>query len=351
MRSIRLLALIGLAALLPCALVQPAHGDTLLDQKRAALARAKLQLHRLDLRVDRLDERYNVAVIRTQQLSRRIGATTDTLHATARRLRADQSQLADLLVAAYKGGLTDNTYALVVGSADVGTALSDYEVRQRLDAAGADVVSRIAEARAAVLATRRELLMERHDAADAAQDLRRARNSIRRTLRRRRRLVRSLGQQIVVATAADQTGQATLALEVRRWIGGDLRGRQRAGESAVADRVALDGLAEIGVPYRWGGASPATGFDCSGLVVWLWANQGVALPHLAAAQYTAGAHVDVSQLEIGDLVFFHHLGHVAIYLGHGYVLHAPHTGDVVRIAPLSTPWFETTYVGATRISR
>jgi peptidoglycan DL-endopeptidase CwlO len=114
-------------------------------------------------------------------------------------------------------------------------------------------------------------------------------------------------------------------------------------------RPSSSSLAPIGVPYHWGDASPSTGFDCSGLVTWLWEHEGVALPHLASGQYAAGLHVSATDLQIGDLLFLHKLGHVGIYLGHGYLLHAPHTGDVVRIASLSDPWFTATFVGAARV--
>ena len=121
----------------------------------------------------------------------------------------------------------------------------------------------------------------------------------------------------------------------------------------MRDQVVLEGLQQIGVPYVWGGASPA-GFDCSGLVMWLWAKHGLALPHFAAAQYGLGPVVeqgpvlDETKLQIGDLLFFHKLGHVGIYVGNGLLLHAPHTGDVVRLESLSKSWFTDTFVGATR---
>ena len=276
MRSTRHLLPVALCAV-AAAIPSVAHGDTIIAKKQAQLVRVKRQVHHLDRRVDRLDERYNAAVIRTHTLSRRIAATTRALDAAAARLRADQALLGDLLVAAYKGQLTDDTYALVVGSDDLGAALNSYETRNRFDGAVADVVSQIADARAAILARRRELLIERHDAADAAQDLDKARRSIRHLLRQRRHLERSLGQQILVATAAARIGQDQLALQAQQWITADLRARKRAGGSVVADQVALDGLSQIGVPYHWGGTSPETGFDCSGLVTWLWARQGVSL--------------------------------------------------------------------------
>jgi cell wall-associated NlpC family hydrolase len=101
----------------------------------------------------------------------------------------------------------------------------------------------------------------------------------------------------------------------------------------------------LGVPYLWGGATPS-GFDCSGLVMYVYAQLGVALPHFAAAQYGLGTPVPRDQLQPGDLVFFNGLDHVGIYIGGGQMVHAPHTGDVVKIAPLSDGGG---YVGARRI--
>jgi cell wall-associated NlpC family hydrolase len=101
----------------------------------------------------------------------------------------------------------------------------------------------------------------------------------------------------------------------------------------------------LGVPYVWGGSTPA-GFDCSGLVMYVYAQLGVSLPHFAAAQYGLGSPVSRDQLQPGDLVFFNALDHVGIYIGGGQMIHAPHTGDVVKIAPLSDGG---SYVGARRL--
>ncbi len=101
----------------------------------------------------------------------------------------------------------------------------------------------------------------------------------------------------------------------------------------------------LGTPYVWGGASPG-GFDCSGLVVYAYAQVGVSLPHSSYALYNAGVPVSYDQLQPGDLVFFNGLGHVGIYIGGGSFIHAPHTGDVVKISSLAG---YSGYVGARRI--
>jgi cell wall-associated NlpC family hydrolase len=104
----------------------------------------------------------------------------------------------------------------------------------------------------------------------------------------------------------------------------------------------------LGVPYRWGGADPS-GFDCSGLIMYAFAQVGVSLPHHAASQYAMGVPVSQADLQPGDLVFFHGLGHAGIYVGGGSFVHAPRTGDVVKVSPISG-WYAARWVGARRVA-
>jgi cell wall-associated NlpC family hydrolase len=101
-----------------------------------------------------------------------------------------------------------------------------------------------------------------------------------------------------------------------------------------------------GIPYRWGGASPQAGFDCSGLVQYVYAKVGIRLPHYAAGQYGHGRRVSRGSLRAGDLVFFSGLGHVGIYAGGGKFIHAPRRGTTVRWSRLSS---HGSYYGATRL--
>ena len=101
--------------------------------------------------------------------------------------------------------------------------------------------------------------------------------------------------------------------------------------------MALDfAESQIGKPYRWGGAGPAT-YDCSGLTMVAWAKAGVSMPHSAQYQYDMTARVPISQLQPGDLVFFGtptDVYHVGMYVGGGSMVDAPETGQDVMIQPI-----------------
>ena len=104
-------------------------------------------------------------------------------------------------------------------------------------------------------------------------------------------------------------------------------------------------LTKRGDPYVWGGAGPSV-FDCSGLVMWAYAQVGISLPHFTGAQWNSGVHVSRSQLQPGDLVFFFpDISHVGLYVGNGLMLDAPTFGQPVQIQPI----FWSAYVGAVRI--
>lgn len=115
------------------------------------------------------------------------------------------------------------------------------------------------------------------------------------------------------------------------------------GKAAQALRHAMS---KIGRPYVWGASGPSS-FDCSGLTMWAYKQVGINLPHYTGSQWNAGTHVSRSQLQPGDLVFFYSdLHHMGIYVGAGKMLHAPRTGDVVRIAPMAG----RPYAGAVRVA-
>ena len=122
----------------------------------------------------------------------------------------------------------------------------------------------------------------------------------------------------------------------------------RGAESRRGQRVADIARKYVGTPYRWGGASPS-GFDCSGLVRYVYAQVGVSLPHNAAKQYRYGLPVSRDRLESGDLVFFDRLRHSGIYIGGGRFIHSRQTGKRVSIASLDDDWYAEHWVGARRL--
>ncbi len=115
-----------------------------------------------------------------------------------------------------------------------------------------------------------------------------------------------------------------------------------AGDS-LGIKALNEALSMIGKPYVWGGASPSVGFDCSGLVVWAYAQEGITLEHFTGDLWNEVVHVPESQLEPGDLVFFYaDISHVGIYIGNGLMVDAPTFGQDVQIQPIS----EDPYAGA-----
>jgi len=113
------------------------------------------------------------------------------------------------------------------------------------------------------------------------------------------------------------------------------RPRPKRKTPTLGQRAVQIAAAELGVPYRYGGSSPS-GFDCSGLVAYVYERLGIRLPHNAAAQYSYGRAVDRGHLRPGDLLFFHGLGHVGLYIGQGQMIHAPRTGERVSIQSLAS---------------
>ena len=132
------------------------------------------------------------------------------------------------------------------------------------------------------------------------------------------------------------------------------RSTMREGLPSSAQEIVLQAMALIGVPYRYGGSSPETGLDCSGLVRYVVARvAGVSLKGDARAISEVGAAVDEPQIRPGDLVFFNTLhrpySHVGIYVGDRRFIHAPSTGGVVEIVNMSHRYWHERYDGARRL--
>jgi hypothetical protein len=124
------------------------------------------------------------------------------------------------------------------------------------------------------------------------------------------------------------------------------------GGGTTGERAVRIAEQYLGIPYRWGGADPIGGFDCSGLTMYVYAQLGISLAHYTGSQFYEGMRVPPSQLLPGDLLFFHPTAsgpqHEGIYIGGGRFIHAPHTGDFVKVSSLAEPGYAFTFVGAVR---
>lgn len=126
------------------------------------------------------------------------------------------------------------------------------------------------------------------------------------------------------------------------------------GATTDRDRPLIHALQALGVQYRYGGRSPETGFDCSGLITHVFERAwGMLLPPGTEALSRVGTAVKLKELEPGDLVFYNTrnrpYSHVGIYLGDGRFLHAPRPGATVRVESVQTPYWRTRFNGARRL--
>lgn len=128
-----------------------------------------------------------------------------------------------------------------------------------------------------------------------------------------------------------------------------------AAQQALGASIAQRALEQVGVPYRYGGADPRRGFDCSGLVSYVHGLVGVSVPRTAATQFAAARKVSLDDLRAGDLVFYRlvpgsrDITHVGIYVGQGRFVHAPQTGRLVSTTSLDDPYYRERYAGAGRL--
>jgi cell wall-associated NlpC family hydrolase len=119
----------------------------------------------------------------------------------------------------------------------------------------------------------------------------------------------------------------------------------------LGERAARVALRAVGVPYRWGGTSPSSGFDCSGLVYWAYGKLGVEVPHSSYALAEIGRRIGRRHLKPGDVLVFSGYGHVGLYVGRGRMVHAPQSGRLVETVQLGRSYYGSRIVTARRVTR
>jgi peptidoglycan DL-endopeptidase CwlO len=374
------------AAALAGALLAGSRADANPDvrAKQAQAQEIVAQVQALGEEVGAAAERFNGANYRLQQLTGELRMTRRDLARARSMQRAAQDRLAERLVQLYT---SDEPGALevILGAESLDDVLDALETRERVADQDAAIVEQVHAYRTRVAQRAQQLRRARTEQATVVKQRAAERASIEAKLAERERLLGSVRAEIARLRAQERARQAELERRVRAALAARRRTIAAAAESDAAPREAHQHDSEpvaapsreqsspavapppaapppadasrgaqvvaiamryLGVPYKWGGASPSTGFDCSGLTMYVYAQIGISLPHYAAAQYGMGVPVSRDQLQPGDLVFYRGLGHMGMYIGGGNYIHAPQTGDVVKISGVND---RSDWVGARRI--
>jgi cell wall-associated NlpC family hydrolase len=381
-------------------------GDTLAATPKERIREKQAQAQQILAQVNSLDDRMGRTVEEWNGARYRLGKARVALAAERRLLAAAKRQQAHAIarvrarvIALYESDSPPTTLAILFGSSSIGEMIDHFQAAQSVADADHHLAVETQRAKARYAAAARRLqATELKRAADFAQ-LDAQRRQIEGMLAERKQLLSHVQSEVATLQAAEARRQAKLEAEARARLAAEAEARRKAEALAAAqarakreappkptpaptttaraptptpaptttttttttaDPPPTDPAADpgtghpdaasiamhyLGVPYVWGGATPS-GFDCSGLVMYVYAQLGISLPHFAAAQYGFGTPVSRDQLQPGDLVFFNGLDHVGIYIGGDQMIHAPHTGDVVKIAPLADGG---SYVGARRL--
>jgi len=323
-------------------------------------------------------EAYNGATLELNQLDADLQRNARHLDVAKRSLATAQTRIAARLRELYVNGGTGGVVEIVLGAESLDDLLTRIDMVERVGAQDTKVVAEVKRFQREVRAQKVRLQKARADQAEVVAERASQKNSIEGQLAERQRLLSSVRSEISQLQAEEQRRQAAAASAARARLAAqreaarisaliepEVTGEADPGawisgsdtpafvppppDGSRASQVIAIAMQYLGVPYRWGGSSPATGFDCSGFVMYVFAQIGISLPHHAAAQYGWGVPVPREALAPGDLVFFNGLGHMGMYVGGGQFIHAPHTGDVVKISSIYDSWYAGTWVGARRV--
>lgn len=343
----RLTAALISAGLVTGSSLPSASADAISDKRAQAQALSN-KIEALGRREAALGEQYDAAVLAEQATSRKVSQQQAAVAAAnANAAKARGALQTDAVNAYVHGGSLVSLATRNGGIAQADGGLLAGEYANTLAATQADNLDayRTAAAQAQILTTQLQSLEKQQSQAAANTDsARRAAASAQQQLQGTLNQVKGQLQTLVAqAEAAKHAAAARAAAALL--ANAQALGRGFGSVSSVpvpvgagASEAVAAARSRLGMPYVWGAAGPGA-FDCSGLIMWAWGQAGVALPHFSGAQYANTTHISMSQLQPGDLVFPSNPGdHVAMYIGGGQVIEAPHSGDVVHIVPLAG-WF------------
>ena len=318
---------VPMAAGLAFGLMLTPMGAALADP-RPSIAQAKAKLEKLNDKADKVVDRYNTATERYKKAK----STYDKLDTSYKRKLATvadlRTQVVGMAVDSYKLGEDLTSWPGIFGSNDPQGRL-----------AGLAVAGQLAQERLQKLAAfdreNRSLKIERDKAQKALKEADKERDAVRKE---RAEVLKLIAQQKKLLDRLGAYNPGNPNSTGLKYTG------PASGSAATVLRFAY---AQIGKPYVFGGTGPG-GYDCSGLTQAAWAAAGVRLPRTTWQQWAWGANrrVSLDDLQPGDLIFSEGLGHVSIYAGNGQIVHAPQTGDVVKVVKLSA--YGRRLVGAVR---
>ena len=336
-----------------------------IEAKQAEAQRVLEQIRAIDSSLDKVVDAYNGANERLKTIESNLRVGRRHVALARRSLKRSQRTLAERLVALYT---SENQSALevILGAASLDELLDRVDTVKRVSDQDARIVEEVRSARIETRRRERQLARALAEQKQTVAELSAHRDSIEAQLVERQRLFDSIKDEIAVLEAEERERQRRLAAEAQAQLEAEQAASSAPPQPAPLGVISssevvgpappprYSGVVGIamqyrGIPYQWGGSSPATGFDCSGFVMYVYSQMGVSLPHHAASQFGYGAPVSREQLQAGDLVFFDGLGHNGIYIGGGLFIHSPHTGDVVKISSLDDSWYSATWVGARRL--
>jgi cell wall-associated NlpC family hydrolase len=351
--------------------VGPASADGTISSKQAQAQEVLAKVQQLYSDQERAAEAYNYAGEQLKQIDAELQLNGRNLVAAKKSLAHSQQTIATRVRDLYVKGDGDSTLEVLLGSTSLEDVVNRLDAIQRVSSQDSHILGVVKKYKKEVLERRGQLQDARAKQADLVQQRAAQKQAIEGQIAEQNQLLSTIKDQIKQLKIEEQQRQAQLAAQARARAEAIRLAAERAQHAAAAAATANVGHVEdvynpdvpapkygdvvsiamqyLGVPYVWGGASPSTGFDCSGFVMYIFAQIGVSLPHHAASQYNYGVPVSRDQLAPGDLVFFDGLGHVGIYIGNGQFIHAPHTGDVVKISSLYESWYSSTYYGARRL--
>jgi cell wall-associated NlpC family hydrolase len=316
-----------------------------ISDKKAEAARVSAEIGAAQSKLEKQIEAYNLVHSRWLDTKRQKRDNLILLQAAKHNLSRAEELLAESLTQSYKSTGSD-VFSYLLASRSFNDLIDNVQTIQRANDANGNLIAEIAAAKVEIRKRSEELAkQERRLAADQATQLatKQRIEAGLHALENRKARISSEIQNLIDQAQARADAAATAAAG-----GGGGINIPIPPSSTLGGQAAAIAMQYLGTPYVWGGSSPS-GFDCSGFTMYVWSQLGVGLPHNAAAQYGAGVSVPRDALEPGDLVFFDGLGHVGIYVGNNAFVHAPHSGDVVKVSTISG-WYADTWVGAKRVA-